>query len=465
MSAGKTCVILVGGWHPFHAGHAALYQAAKKTFPNSDVWVGATNDTKTRPFPFEIKEKLARLSGVEPGHFVQVTNPFVAKEITNKYDPNKDVVVFVRSEKDRDSQPMPGGTKKDGSPSYLQLYNPKQKLQPFSKHAYMTYLPTVKFGPDITSASEIRNIWPTLTDKRKLAMVMSLYPVTQKNFKLANNVKGLLDAGMENKLTENNIVSEKLHYKKITDQSHIIEHAKIFSKNLNLFESIPKTSRNSHRVTSSFLLRENMLDMHKEIIDAIQSIDQFKNLNIKVGSKVAIINAQIQGDTCELWGFTNPKTITKIYREPSEDHIIQFEFNNDPDDIWPRTENIEVNGKLLMYSAFFADKKSAEQALTVLHLKFPNDITVRNHLSEDYSNGMSAKELRLTSHIQTCHELIDQLKDPNIPNIEKRHLVDQLQSHLRMVKELKSSVKSSESSNAVIAEAEDYLDENIKKIN
>ena len=40
MSAGKTCVILVGGWHPFHAGHAALYQAAKKTFPNSDVWVG-----------------------------------------------------------------------------------------------------------------------------------------------------------------------------------------------------------------------------------------------------------------------------------------------------------------------------------------------------------------------------------------------------------------------------------------
>jgi hypothetical protein len=54
----------------------------------------------------------------------------------------------------------------------------------------------------ITSATEIRNAWPKLNDKRKLAMVMSLYPATQKNPKLAANVVKMLDLGMGNELDE-----------------------------------------------------------------------------------------------------------------------------------------------------------------------------------------------------------------------------------------------------------------------
>jgi hypothetical protein len=41
-----------------------------------------------------------------------------------------------------------------------------------------------------------------LNDKRKTAMVMSLYPVTQKNPKLATNVVKMLDMGMGNELAE-----------------------------------------------------------------------------------------------------------------------------------------------------------------------------------------------------------------------------------------------------------------------
>lgn len=186
-----------GGFHPFHAGHAALYQSAIKAFPNADVYVAATNDTSTRPFPFNIKEKLARVAGVTPGHFVQVTSPFRAEEITRHYDPNSDVLIFIRSEKDRNEQPKPGGRKKDGTLGYLQPYNPEH-LEPFAKHAYIAYLPTVEFGPGITSATEIRNIWPNLTDKRKLAMVLSLYPTTQKNPRLAKNIVQLLSAGIGN---------------------------------------------------------------------------------------------------------------------------------------------------------------------------------------------------------------------------------------------------------------------------
>jgi hypothetical protein len=191
----KKIVIMPGGFHPFHAGHAALYQSAIKAFPDAEVYVAASNDTKTRPFPFSIKEKLAKLAGVAPGHFIQVKSPFQSQEITSHYNPDEDVLIFVRSEKDRNESPKPGGTKKDGSPSYYQPWTGKN-LQPFSKHAYMAYLPTVEFGPGITSATEIRKAWPTLNDKRKTAMVMSLYPATQKNPKLAANVVKMLDMGM-----------------------------------------------------------------------------------------------------------------------------------------------------------------------------------------------------------------------------------------------------------------------------
>ena len=191
----KTIVVLPGGFHPYHAGHYALYKSAKEAFPGADVYVAATNSQEQRPFPFAIKEKLAKVAGVEPGHFIQVKSPFQAKEITQHYDPNQDVLIFVRSEKDRNESPKPGGMKKDGSPAYFQPYTGKN-LQPFSKHAYFAYLPTVEFGPGITSATEIRNAWPTLNNSRKTAMVMSLYPATQKNPKLAANVVKLLDAGM-----------------------------------------------------------------------------------------------------------------------------------------------------------------------------------------------------------------------------------------------------------------------------
>jgi hypothetical protein len=191
----KQLVIMPGGFHPFHAGHAALYQSAVKAFPGADVYVAATNDTSTRPFPFPVKEKLAQLAGVSKGRFMRVKSPFRAEEITAPYDPNTTQLIFVRSEKDAGSQPRPGGVKKDGTPGYLQPYDDASDL-PMSQQAYMAYLPTVEFGPGMTSATEIRGAWPQLNEKRKTALVMSLYPKTQTNPKLAATVVKLLDTAM-----------------------------------------------------------------------------------------------------------------------------------------------------------------------------------------------------------------------------------------------------------------------------
>jgi hypothetical protein len=215
-------VVMPGGFHPFHAGHYALYQAATRVFPKADVYVAATNDTSARPFPFPVKEKLAKLAGVAPGRFVQVKSPFRAEEITAKYNPNKDILIFVRSEKDATKPPQAGGTKKDGTPSYLQPLVGQTKLEPFSKHAYMAYLPTVEFGPGMTSATEIRTAWPQLNDKRKQALVMSLYPVTQKNPALAQNVVKLLDAAILPAVSENQGWAATLEDKKSSTPAGIV---------------------------------------------------------------------------------------------------------------------------------------------------------------------------------------------------------------------------------------------------
>lgn len=197
-----TVVIMPGGFHPPHAGHMALYNSIKRTFPDAEIFVASTDDTSQRPFPFKIKEKLAYLAGVEPGHFVQVKSPFRANEITSRFNPEKDVLIFVRSTKDAKEPPHAGGVLKSGKPAYLQPLLGAKELEPFAKHAYMAYLPTVEFGPGITSASEIRAAWPGLDDRRKTAMVMSLYPKTQGNPKLAATVVKMLDTAIGSELDE-----------------------------------------------------------------------------------------------------------------------------------------------------------------------------------------------------------------------------------------------------------------------
>jgi hypothetical protein len=109
-------------------------------------------------------------------------------------------LIFVRSEKDADKPPRPGGIKKDGTPGYLQPVS--DRMAPMTQNAYMAYLPTVTFGPGMRSATEIRTAWPDLTERQRMALIMSLYPNTQKNPKLANTVVKMLDTAMGAELTE-----------------------------------------------------------------------------------------------------------------------------------------------------------------------------------------------------------------------------------------------------------------------
>jgi hypothetical protein len=196
----KKLVIMPGGFHPWHAGHTALYRAAEAAFPSADVFVAATADTATRPFPFNLKKMLAQAAGVPANRFIQVKSPFSATEITQIYDPADTQLIFVRSDKDRDQNPQAGGVKKNGEPAYLQPYK-RTGLAPMSQHGYMAYLPVAQFGPGMTSATEIRAKWPEMTPNQKAGLIKTIYPGAANNAAATKKLIEIFDSVLEIKET------------------------------------------------------------------------------------------------------------------------------------------------------------------------------------------------------------------------------------------------------------------------
>ncbi len=174
--ARRIVAVMPGGFHPFHPGHKSLYDWAVKTFGQSNVYVAATNDTAARPFPFEVKKKLAGMAGVPESNFIQVKSPFNAMSYKDIVDADT-ALVFVRSQKDKNEQPLPDQTKKNGEPGYLRRYTGKD-LNTSDEMGYMAYGPTINFdfsGMQIKSASELRATWPEMSDEDKLKAAKLMY--------------------------------------------------------------------------------------------------------------------------------------------------------------------------------------------------------------------------------------------------------------------------------------------------
>jgi len=174
--AKRIVAVMPGGFHPFHPGHKSLYDWAVKTFGQSNVYVAATNDTATRPFPFEVKKKLAAMAGVPESNFIQVKSPFNLNSYKDMLGDDA-AIVFVRSQKDKGEQPLPDQTKKNGEPGYLRSYTGKD-LNTADEMGYMAYGPTINFdfsGMQIKSASELRATWPEMSDEDKLKAAKLMY--------------------------------------------------------------------------------------------------------------------------------------------------------------------------------------------------------------------------------------------------------------------------------------------------
>lgn len=185
----NTLVIYPGGFHPFHLGHASVFDHLAHKFPDSEVFVAATDSKTERPFGFDDKKFLANQSGVPSERFVQVKSPYQAREITANYNPSNTVLVFAVSEKDRDRFNF--APKKDGTPGYFQPYTdgPKDTMD---KHGYIYVVPKINFsiaGEVIDSASKIRNMYGQADDSGRKQIIGDLYPLA----KAPNKIKRILD--------------------------------------------------------------------------------------------------------------------------------------------------------------------------------------------------------------------------------------------------------------------------------
>lgn len=228
-------VVYGGGFQPFHEGHASSYREAKAAFPGAYFFVAASNVTTERPFEFKEKQFLAKQAGVvDP--FIQVgtmsyvndngrkvtSTPLNPLEVLQKFNPEKDVLIIVRSERD----PM-----KTTDVSYYQPWQGVQSAEPFSKHAYIFVTKKHDFsiaGNPVYSGSQVRELYSGADDKTKLSILQDLYPQSRQ----LDKIKQIFDkrlggvseaslttmrdyfAGDENARDPYEITKQRLHFAK-----------------------------------------------------------------------------------------------------------------------------------------------------------------------------------------------------------------------------------------------------------
>jgi hypothetical protein len=218
----RIIVVYGGGFQPFHEGHMSSYREAKAAFPGADFYVAASNVTTERPFQFAEKQFLAQQAGVRDP-FVQVgtmsyvndngrkvtSTPLNPLEVLQNYNPQKDVLVIVRSERD----PM-----KTTDTSYYQPWSGAENVESFDKHAYIYVTKKHDFsiaGEPVYSGSQVRQIYSSADDAKKTQILQDLYPQSRqiaKIKKIFDTRLGTASESIEQPLDENQEAANLLEY-------------------------------------------------------------------------------------------------------------------------------------------------------------------------------------------------------------------------------------------------------------
>lgn len=148
-----------GRFQPMGRHHAATFKWLENSFPGGNVYVVTSDkvDLPKSPLNFNEKQQVAVAHGIDPEKFVQVKNPYQAKEVLKNYDSSRTAVVFMVGQKDMDESPRfanLGGVTKSGKPSYFRKYDPaNEDLKSFSEHGYLVVAPHVSL--DIEGLGEM----------------------------------------------------------------------------------------------------------------------------------------------------------------------------------------------------------------------------------------------------------------------------------------------------------------------
>jgi cytidyltransferase-like protein len=173
---GKIVVIFPGRFQPAHKGHASLYNSLKQEFPNSDVYIATSEKVDEKsPFTFEERKFILQKLGIPGDKIVKVKSPYVAKEISEHYDQDKDSLIYALSEKDASRISY---TKKDGTPGYFQKLDNVQQLLPMKDKGYVkmaTVSPFKVLGKTVTGATQIRDMYKHVSEAERKQIIVDLY--------------------------------------------------------------------------------------------------------------------------------------------------------------------------------------------------------------------------------------------------------------------------------------------------
>jgi len=174
---GKLVIIYSGRFQPAHIGHARAYFSLVKEYPNADVYVATTNLVNEKSlFNFQERKFLLEKAGVPGDKIVQVVSTYAAKEITEKYNPEKDYLIYVVSQKDADR--FSYKTKKDGTLPYLQKLESIDSMLPMGQHGYIKVGKTFPFkvlGKTVTGATQIRDMYKHVSEAERRQIIVDLY--------------------------------------------------------------------------------------------------------------------------------------------------------------------------------------------------------------------------------------------------------------------------------------------------
>jgi hypothetical protein len=298
---GKIIVVYGGGFQPFHAGHLSSYLQAKQKFgklPNVDFYVTASDNTNTRPIPFKEKQWLAKQAGVSEQDFrdIIVKSPLNPVEILSQYDPDNDIFILVRSERD----PV-GYTKKDGSPGYYQPFININKCVPFNSktggHGYVFVTKKEEFviaGQKIYSGTQVRNMYASADNDLRNQIVHDMYPNSPNELAIRKVLDKYIGATDSETVTPKTSQINKLKSKQLAERISIMRP----------------------------LIKEASVEQKYKFLKLMKEAYQLNELNLFKKKKVEIepeVKVEPESDVNDYHAyFKLPTTEPEVYHSPQE---------------------------------------------------------------------------------------------------------------------------------------------------
>jgi len=181
--ANKIVAILPGRFQPPHVGHLHGYLNLVNKFGAHNTYITMTDKINPENSPFsydERKEIFNKMLGVPSDKIIKVAKQYNVTELARIMNLQDDTaLVFAVSEKDVAENRFSLGKTKDGSDSYMMKYK-DDFVVPFPEHSYIEEHPTTKFSFDgkiLDSASQLRELFRTLSDNKKKELFEEMYGV------------------------------------------------------------------------------------------------------------------------------------------------------------------------------------------------------------------------------------------------------------------------------------------------